>query len=153
MRPIASHDNEVHASHAFSGQSGVFDAQYAGNAIVAYKRQRVREHLLRLAQPGGRILELNSGTGDDAVFLAAQGFRVHATDISEGMQQMLQKKIHDYHLNNRVTTELCSFTRLDALKDRGPYDVIFSNFGGLNCTSELEKVLKDLPGLLKPGGG
>ena len=51
-----------------------------------------------------------------------------------------------------VSYELCSFTELENLINRGPYDLIFSNFAGLNCTDELEKVLDSFTHLLKPGG-
>src|SRR5690606_12124573 len=32
------------------------------------------------------------------------------------------------------------------------FDMVFSNFGGLNCTPDLRAVAKHLPALLKPGG-
>ena len=35
---------------------------------------------------------------------------------------------------------------------KGPYDMIFSNFAGLNCTGELDKVLASFSSLLKPKG-
>src|SRR5207253_2642657 len=41
---------------------------------------------------------------------------------------------------------------LALLKNRGPYDVIFSNFAGLNCTDELNNVLHSFDPLLKQGG-
>ncbi|MFQ5420471.1 MAG: hypothetical protein ACE5EY_08925, partial [Anaerolineae bacterium] len=34
----------------------------------------------------------------------------------------------------------------------GPFDAIFSNFGGLNCVADLTAVTRHLPRLLKPGG-
>lgn len=150
MSQISLVNNEANASDAFSRQSAVFDEIYSGNTIINYKRARVREHVLRYLNPAGSILELNSGTGEDALFFAQQGYRVHATDISTGMQQELQQKAIPY--KDYISTEICSFTHLDELKQRGPYDHIFSNFGGLNCTSELEKVLLSFDSLLKPGG-
>ena len=39
-----------------------------------------------LDRAAGSILELNAGTGTDAVWFAERGYRVHATDIAEGMQ-------------------------------------------------------------------
>src|SRR4029078_12530259 len=36
--------------------------------------------------------------------------------------------------------------------NKGPYDLIFSNFAGLNCTNELGKVLASFSTLLNPGG-
>jgi ubiquinone/menaquinone biosynthesis C-methylase UbiE len=150
MSQISFVNNEANASDAFSRQSTVFDEIYSGNTIINYKRARVREHVLQYLKPEGSILELNSGTGEDAIFFAQQGYDVHATDISTGMQHELRQKAMPY--KNRISTEICSFTQLDQLKQRGPYDHIFSNFGGLNCTGELEKVLLSFDSLLKPGG-
>jgi hypothetical protein len=41
---------------------------------------------------------------------------------------------------------------LDKLQNKGTYDLIFSNFAGLNCTGELDKVLRSFSPILKPGG-
>ena len=51
-----------------------------------------------------------------------------------------------------ITVEQCSFTKLAQLKNKGPFDYVYSNFGGLNCTGDLDKVLTDLTPLIKPGG-
>lgn len=144
--------NEKEAAKAFGKQALVFDEYDAGNTIIHYKRQRVRTHVLSFLPPGSSILELNAGTGEDAIFFARQGHRVHATDIAEGMQARLQEKVLAQGLTDKVTTERCSFTALDNLRQKGPYDLIFSNFAGLNCTRELEKVLHSFAPLLKPGG-
>jgi ubiquinone/menaquinone biosynthesis C-methylase UbiE len=144
--------NEKRAASAFSKQALVFDGYDAGNTIIAYKRERVREHVLRYLGSDGPILELNAGTGEDAIFFARRGHRVHATDIAEGMQAVLRDKVREQGLTERISSEVCSFTALDSLRDKGPYDLIFSNFAGLNCTRELEKVLLSFRPLLKPGG-
>lgn len=145
-------DNELQAEAAFSAQSGVFDRIYATDAIIEYKRARVRQHILNFVPAGKRILELNAGTGEDAIFFAQHGYQVHATDISAGMQSVLTTKVKAGGLSAQISNEICSYTQLDELKDRGPYDANFSNFGGLNCTAELDKVLVSLPTLIKPGG-
>jgi ubiquinone/menaquinone biosynthesis C-methylase UbiE len=152
MSVVSPQINEQKAELAFSRQSGVFDDLYSGNTIVNYKRGRIREHVLQYLKPGSGILELNSGTGQDALFFAQMGHRVHATDISNGMQEQLIKKIKADGMEDLVTNELCSFTQLGMLHNKGPYDHIFSNFAGLNCTGELDKVLASFSGLLKPGG-
>jgi ubiquinone/menaquinone biosynthesis C-methylase UbiE len=145
-------DNEIYAEEAFSKQSSVFDQLYTENTIVNYKRQRVREHVLQYLRRSGTILELNSGTGEDALFFAKKGHHVHATDLSEGMQQQLMKKVELSKMGRMITNERCSFTGLQQLQHKGPYDHIFSNFAGLNCTGDLDKVLSSLSPLLKPGG-
>ncbi|WP_448701624.1 class I SAM-dependent methyltransferase [Mucilaginibacter sp. AW1-3] len=152
MTEILNPANEQASAEAFGKQSAVFDDIYAGNTIIDYKRERVRAHVLQYLQPGSQILELNSGTGEDALFFAQQGHFVHATDIAAGMQNQLRQKMRQAGMHNRVTTELRSFTQLAHLQNRGPYDLIFSNFAGLNCTGELDKVLASFSPLLKPGG-
>ena len=142
--------NEQLAAEAFSRQSGIFDSLYAKDAIIQYKRKRVRAYVERFLSPGSKILELNAGTGEDAIYFAGHGHHVHATDISAGMQERLKEKVTQAGVN--VTNEICSFTELQHLKQRGPYDLIFSNFAGLNCTGRLDDVLKELPALLQPGG-
>lgn len=144
--------NEQVAASAFSHQALHFDETYSGDSIIQYKRQRVRDHVIRQLPLQGSILELNAGTGEDAVYFARKGYRVHATDIAAGMLQVLQIKAEREGVNSRITTEQCSFTALQDLRNRGPYDLVFSNFAGLNCTGELHKTLGSLSGLLKPGG-
>ena len=119
---------------------------------MQYKRERVRRHVLSFLPPESHILELNCGTGEDAIFFAGAGHRVHATDLSGGMLEELSKKVTARGLDDRITHELCSFTALDTLRQKGPFDLIFSNFAGLNCTGDLAKVIASFPPLLKPGG-
>ncbi len=144
--------NEQQVATAFSRQAEVFDIQYSDDAIIRYKRERVRAVLQPLLKQGINVLELNSGTGEDAIWLAQQGCHVHATDIAEGMQEKLRIKVNVAGLDHLVSTEHCSYTHLDKLLEPGPYDVIFSNFAGLNCTGELNKVLDRFYDLLTPGG-
>jgi ubiquinone/menaquinone biosynthesis C-methylase UbiE len=152
MSIACSNSNEQLAAAAFSLQSKKFDELYSTNNIIQYKRERVREHLKKYIHPGNFILELNSGTGQDAMWLAHQDCKVHATDISLGMLEVLQQKIISEGLEASVSSELCSFTQLNNLQQKGPYDMIFSNFAGLNCTGELDKVLASFSSLLKPNG-
>lgn len=144
--------NEENAAKGFSKQAAGFDQYDAGNTIIQYKRKRVRGRVEQDLSPGSAILELNAGTGQDSLYFASLGHHVHATDIAPGMLEELRKKVGAQHLTDRITYELCSFTRLDELREKGPYDLIFSNFAGLNCTDELDKVLRSFSALLKPGG-
>jgi ubiquinone/menaquinone biosynthesis C-methylase UbiE len=144
--------NEKEAAKAFGKQALIFDEYDAGNTIIHYKRQRVRTHVQSFLPQGSSILELNSGTGEDAIFFAREGHRVHATDIAEGMQARLREKIAATGLTDRISAERISFTDLANLQQKGPYDLIFSNFAGLNCTRQLDKVLQSFAPLLKPGG-
>ena len=149
---VDSSNNETRVAAAFSQQAKHFDSLYSGNTIIQYKRERVRSHLKKLIQSGNSILELNSGTGEDAIWLAQQNCKVHATDISQGMLEIIQKKVENEALDKLITQEICSFTALENLQQKGPFDLIFSNFAGLNCTGDLNKVLTSFSGLLKSKG-
>lgn len=144
--------NEQKAAAAFSKQSYVFDETYTNNTIIQYKRARVREHVNLFLPEGSHILELNAGTGEDSVYFAKSGHRVHATDVADGMLDALTAKIKTHQLEERVTIEKCSYTALHSLQQKGPYDLIFSNFAGLNCTGQLQQVLTSFWPLLKPQG-
>jgi ubiquinone/menaquinone biosynthesis C-methylase UbiE len=153
MNSASTHTiNEQIVTAAFTKQSFVFDEIYSPNIIVQYKRERVRNHVEQFLKPNNSILELNAGTGEDAIYFANKGYTVHATDISEGMQQQLINKRNIAGLSDKISTELCSFTHLSQLSNKGPFNHIFSNFAGLNCTNELDKVLQSFSTLLKPGG-
>ncbi|PWT75672.1 MAG: hypothetical protein C5B59_08275 [Bacteroidetes bacterium] len=144
--------NELATAAAFDSQAPLFDSLYSSNSIIQYKRDRVRSHVEQYLAPNSFILELNAGTGEDAIYFAAKGHKVHATDISSTMQDMLMKKTLEHRLGDKISLELISFTSLDELHCKGPYDLIFSNFAGLNCTAELDKVLGTLASLLNQGG-
>lgn len=111
----------------------------------------VQKTFLKYFPPGSRILELNAGTGVDAVFLASNGMNVHATDISEEMVKVIRSKIGSRDLNEKVTTEVLSFDEINKVTC-GPFDAVFSNFGGLNCINDFSKLSDDLSSKLKPGG-
>jgi ubiquinone/menaquinone biosynthesis C-methylase UbiE len=145
-------DNEYQSAKAFTRQSKIFDELYKNNPIIQYKRERVRAVVEQFAGSNSDVLELNSGTGEDAVWFAQQGHTVHATDISAGMQDELKAKINALNLQEKVSTEIISFTNLQNLKERKEYDLIFSNFAGLNCTGELDKALSSFSSLLKSKG-
>ena len=72
MSTLSDHINEMKAAEAFSRQAGLFDDRYGKDTIIKYKRQRVREHIARYLQPRATLLELNCGSGEDAIFLAAR---------------------------------------------------------------------------------
>lgn len=136
---------------AFSRKAGVYDAFGQDHANLQRMRNKVYAQVARWTPAGSHILELNAGTGLDAAALVERGYRVHATDIAPGMVAEMERKKEILGLDGRFTIQLCSFTELDKV-EVGPFDAVFSNFGGLNCVAELTAVTRHLPHLLKPGG-
>lgn len=146
-----SPDPQATIAEAFSRTAAQYDRFAEDHPHLTRMRRKVYAHLQRFVVPGGRILELNAGTGTDAVYLAQQGYHVHATDIAPGMLQRLQDKVDRLQLHGRITIQRCSFTDLTAVHG-GPYDAVFSNLGGLNCLPDLAPVIRHLPHVLRPGG-
>jgi ubiquinone/menaquinone biosynthesis C-methylase UbiE len=138
-------------AEAFSRTAERYDRFAEDHPHQTRMRNKVYAHLARHLRPGARILELNAGTGTDAVHLAQQGFRVHATDIAPGMLERLRDKVERLELRDRVSVQECSFTDLDRITG-GPFDAVFSDLGGLNCISDLRPVVAALPRVLRPGG-
>jgi SAM-dependent methyltransferase len=75
---------------------------------------------------------------------------VHATDLSAEMVNQLQNKINRQNLSESLTCQQVSFTNLDRITD-GPFDYVFSNFGGLNCVDDLNRVSESIKHTLTPG--
>jgi ubiquinone/menaquinone biosynthesis C-methylase UbiE len=137
------------SSKAFSAQAAHFDSDEESNRILKWMRKQVYHHEEEFLMPHSTILELNAGTGIDAVHFARLGHSVFAIDNAPGMVYQLQKKISAYQLEDRIRCSLCSFTQLQTLPAQ-QFDHVFSNFGGLNCIPDLQEVVSQLPRLLKP---
>jgi ubiquinone/menaquinone biosynthesis C-methylase UbiE len=138
-------------AEAFSRTAEKYDSFADDHPHLTRMRNKVYDHVRRLLQPGSRILELNAGTGTDAVALAQRGYHVHATDLAPGMLKRARDKVAQLNLSGQITIQQCSFTELDQVQG-APFDAVFSNLGGLNCIPDLTPVIRQLPRVLKPGG-
>ena len=135
---------------AFDRKALVYDAFGEDHPHLTRMRHKVYDHLVAVQPKNAHLLELNAGTGFDACQLVARGFTVHATDLSAEMHAQTNIKITQLQLADRLTAQQASFTDLSAVK--GQFDGVYSNFGGLNCISDLRAVTRQLPRLLKPNG-
>lgn len=149
---MSSESHIVMADKAFSTQAPVFDKINNQSPVISWMRKQVYHHILNLNLPSGsRVLELNAGTGIDACQMAQQGFQVLATDVSAEMLEQASQRVSSLGMQDRVNLQQCSYTRLDDLNQRG-FDLIFSNFGGLNCIEDFKMVGRHFTHLLNPGG-
>jgi ubiquinone/menaquinone biosynthesis C-methylase UbiE len=137
-------------AEAFSRTAEKYDAFAQDHPNLTRIRDKVYTHLEGILPRGSRILELNAGTGIDAVELARRGYRLHATDIAQGMLERAREKARDPLIKDRITIQACSFMELNQIEGT-PYDAVFSNLGGLNCIPDLTPVIEQLPHVLKPG--
>ena len=99
------------------------------------------------------VLELGAGHGRDAIFLARQGFSVHATDFSEAALDQLRLEAQREGLDDRVTAALH-----DVRDPLPPADAtvtaVFANLL-LNMAfshAELRSLVTEIHRVLCPGG-
>lgn len=154
----AENDEMIRAT--FSKQAAVFDdaaqsydADFSYSHIGAALREIVRQKLQAYLEPSAlKILEINCGTGEDALYLASKGHHVLATDGSPEMIKIASSKKQENKLD--LTFKQLDFNTLGHHFSANSFDVIFSNFGGLNCAKPeaLRGILIDILALLKPGG-
>jgi ubiquinone/menaquinone biosynthesis C-methylase UbiE len=138
-------------AEAFSRTAEKYDSFAEDHPHLTRMRNKVYSHVMQYIPGGAHILELNAGTGTDAVQLARRGYSIHATDIAPGMLDRLREKVNVSGLRDRVTMEQCSYLELINVQG-APFDAVFSDLGGLNCIPDLTPVIRQLPRILKPGG-
>jgi ubiquinone/menaquinone biosynthesis C-methylase UbiE len=134
---------------SFDSYAKDYDADFSFSPIGKMQRERVYHFFTPHLKPNLNILEINCGTGEDAKRLSNLGHKLDASDISEEMIKVCKEK----QINN-VNFDTCDARNLLSKYKANNYDLIFSNFGGLNClsTKELEGFIADASMLLKKDG-
>ncbi|AXT54380.1 class I SAM-dependent methyltransferase [Aquimarina sp. MMG015] len=131
-----------------------YDTTFTHSKIGKLQRNLVFDHLTKMLPPNQKldILEINCGTGHDAIWLAEQGHRVIATDISSEMISIAKSKQHN-QIKDLEFLQL-DINKLSTLNSEQPFDLIFSDFGGLNCLSpdQLKEFFIAAQAKLKPNG-
>lgn len=148
---------------AFDELAADYDDAFTERAVGRLLRAAVWRRLDANFRPGDYVLELNCGTGADAVYLAQRGVRVLATDISAAMLDATRAKVMRTGVSDLVSVARLDIEQLAAPQspaqgahaDLAPaapaFDGALSNFGGLNCVADLTGVGRALAAWLRPG--
>src|SRR5215472_15307009 len=86
---------------AFDHLAVNYDAKFTHSSIGRAQRMAVWECAQQIFKPRSRLLELNCGTGEDALHFARQGFHVTACDISAAMVEEARKKAKEKGVADR----------------------------------------------------
>lgn len=135
---------------AFDTLAADYDRTFTDTRLGQILRRKVWSTLDTVVRSGDSLLELNCGTGEDAVHLARRGVRVHATDSAPAMVEATRHKAHDADVSHLVDARVRAIEDLGSLD--GTYDAVLSNFGGLNCVDGLDGVARNLARLVRTGG-
>jgi ubiquinone/menaquinone biosynthesis C-methylase UbiE len=133
-----------------------YDEVFSRSVIGQLQRKQVWRYLESVTPElrGLEILELNCGTGEDAVLFSEKGFNIVATDVSEEMLKITAQKANQFSMQSRISSQYLDLDSFDETVFTKKFDLIFSNFGGLNCINpeSLKKLLRRIPTILTPGG-
>jgi len=114
---------------------------------IIWRKKAIR--MLKKDQPA-LILDIATGTGDFAIeALALKPEKVIGVDISEGMLHEGRKKMKQKKLDHLIELQLGDSEKL--LFEENKFDAVIVSFGVRNFEN-LEKGLKDMYRVLKPGG-
>lgn len=139
---------------AFEALADTYDADFTHSRLGRLLRRRVWNVLTSAFAPGSHVLELACGTGEDALWLAKHGLRVTAFDGSPAMVRRARAKVQAAGFGDSVTVQERSLQEIGRLPPalRGPFQGLFSNFGGLNTVAHWPRLAEDLAPLVQPGG-
>lgn len=130
------------SSALFDSVAQHYDKTFTDTELGKLQRARVWNYLASILSSNSlNILELNCGTGEDAIWLAKNGHKVWATDVSEKMVESARLKVEKSNLSGKIIIEQLDIKEIDKKIFADKFDLVFSNFGGLNCLTENQLTL------------
>ena len=143
----------------FDAAAASYDAEFTSTQLARWLRETVQAHLATAFCPGDHVLELGCGTGEDAIWLAQRGVRVTATDVSQSMLDVAQRKAAAAGLSALIDFAAIDLSSLPSALHPPPstlhpvpFTGAFSNFGPLNCLADRREVAAALGRWVRPGG-
>jgi SAM-dependent methyltransferase len=137
--------------HAFDSVAADYHRSNTENPILCAMRDRVLAEVGRRVVCGGRILDLGCGPGADDETLAKAGYHVTAIDWSPNMVEQARARISAAGVSRQATVQHLGIHQLERLP-AGIFDAAYSNFGPLNCASDLSAAAADIAARLRPAG-
>lgn len=134
--------------------AGSYDTDFTDTPIGRIQRNQVWKYIdsLVFTHPAPALLELNCGTGADALYFSKKGYKVTATDVSGKMVEITEKKA--INEQRELCTIQCDMLDIGNIFPQCEFDLVFSNFGGLNCIASVNLIpfANEVSKVLKPGG-
>ena len=139
------------AGSAFDRLASNYDNIFTNTLIGRAQRDSVWKILLETFHRGDNILELNCGTGEDALFLARNNISVMSCDASQEMIAYAEQRLTAQPVPLSVVFCHLPTERIRELAPTRRFDGAFSNFSGLNCIKDLASVATSLSQLVNRG--
>jgi SAM-dependent methyltransferase len=140
----------LHAS-PFDELADSYDRDFTRSACGRTLRSTVWASFPRVFAGRARLLEIGSGTGEDAIQLARAGHHVLGIDASAEMLRIARLKAAAAGVGDRIDFRVLPVESLNTLPAEWRFDAVFSNFGAINCVADLPRMARDLAARLAPG--
>lgn len=140
-------------SNAFDSIASSYDSLFTVTEIGYLQRLQVYKYLeyfLKGSQVQN-ILDIGCGTGADAAWFANQGKNVYAIDQSK---EMIQTCLSKYGNQQNIKFIHADMLQMTEVLENKRFDLIFSNFGAVNCIDPhlIKKFSDSLLSFLNAGG-
>jgi ubiquinone/menaquinone biosynthesis C-methylase UbiE len=134
----------------FDAIAPIYDRLFTDSVIGRAQREQVMVEVNRRFKAGDAVLELNCGTGEDALALARRGVTVRAYDASAAMIEVANQKRDACRFHENVRFGVLRNEDMDQIEGR--FDGALSNFAGMNCCRDWAGIAEKLARLIRPGG-
>lgn len=136
---------------AFDQLALEYDSTFTETAVGRVLREIVWSRAVENFGAARHVLELGCGTGEDAVRLARLGIRVTAVDASNEMITVAREKSRRVAGIEPIEFHGVPMESVAATLRSRSFDGVFSNFGAINCVSDLPALVASVAGLLSRG--
>lgn len=136
---------------AFDQLARQYDSAFTDTAVGRVLREIVWSRVAASFGACRHVLDLGCGTGEDALRLAGMGIKVTAIDASRGMIEVAQEKMRRRGGIEPIEFHGVPMESVATLLQPRSFDGVFSNFGAINCVSDLPSLVASVAGLLTPG--
>jgi len=148
-------DYYQYVAEAFDSASEEYDYTISHNYINSWIRRRSISELISLTRPSDVLLEIGCGTGTEAIQISKRVARIVATDISEKMLHVLERKVFAKKYGKKITGIRARAAEISAVQPflpNGKVRIAYSFNGALNCEPELYKVPEQLAQVIDDKG-
>lgn len=139
---------------AFDSASEEYDYTISHNYINSWIRKRSINELYKITRKDDVLLEIGCGTGSEAIRIARHVQGIVATDISEKMLDLLERKVKAKRLDHKIQATRVRASEISTIRRLLPDGVriAYSFNGALNCEPNIHEVPGELSKVIQEDG-